>query len=157
MRRKTRRAPFPRPLHRLGRWRVYSVFWLGAIVVGVLSVLFVLGADLAERTFVDGVRRWPWLPLVLTPLGLGLIAWMTVRFAPVSRGSGVPQVVATLRAPSGGRLRERMLTIKVALSKIVLTILGLACGASVGCGGPMVHVGAAVMFSLGRWARVWVW
>ena len=131
---------------------MYLVFWLGAVVVGLLSVAFVLGADQAERMFADGARRWPWLPLILTPLGLGLIAWITARFVPVCRGSGVPQVVATLRTPSGLRLRARMLTIKVALSKIALTILGLGCGASVGCGGPMVHVGAAVMFSLGRFA-----
>ena len=152
MHRKTRRIQ--RHARRLsGHWRVRLIFWLGAVAVGVLAAVFASGALFADRLFASGVERWPWLPFVLTPLGLGLVAWLTARFVPQAQGSGIPQTIAALRSPPGCRLRESLLHIKVGLSKIVLTLLGLACGASVGCGGPAAHMGATVMYGLGRLAR----
>ena len=48
--------------------------------------------------------------------------------------------------------RGPLVSPKVAAGKILLLLLGLACGASSGREGPTVQVGAAVMFALGRFA-----
>ncbi|MGB0713445.1 MAG: chloride channel protein, partial [Gammaproteobacteria bacterium] len=137
----------------LSAWRVRLVFWCGAVIVGLVSALFALGAQWAEQLFAQGASRWPWVPLVLTPLGLGLIAWITVRFVPQSKGSGIPQAIAALKAHASDEMRDSVLSLRVAAAKIALTVLGLACGASIGREGPTVHVGAAVMHSLGRFAH----
>ena len=47
-----------------------------------------------------------------------------------------------------------MLSLRIAVGKVALTLLGLACGASIGREGPTVQVGAAIMHTLGRWLRL---
>ena len=42
---------------------------------------------------------------------------------------------------------------RIAFGKMLLTLLGLMSGASIGREGPSVHIGASVMYSLGRFAR----
>lgn len=51
------------------------------------------------------------------------------------------------------RARGRVLTLRFAFGKILLTLVGLSCGASIGREGPTVQVGAAIMHSLGRLVR----
>ncbi|MBV8916433.1 MAG: chloride channel protein, partial [Acetobacteraceae bacterium] len=46
--------------------------------------------------------------------------------------------------------RERLVSVRVAIGKILLVLLGLLCGASIGREGPTVQVGASVMFAIGR-------
>ena len=70
MRQKLRRSE-RRVRHVFRHGRVRAVFWLGAVMVGLLATVFILGARQAEQWFALGVRQWPWLPLALTPLGLG--------------------------------------------------------------------------------------
>ena len=48
----------------------------------------------------------------------------------------------------------RVLSLRIAAGKIALTLLGLACGASIGREGPTVQVGAAIMYTLGRLSRL---
>jgi len=130
-------------------WRVRLVFWLGAVVVGLVCALFAVLAEHANNGFADLARQYPLAPLALTPLGLVLIAWLTRRLFPGSQGSGIPQAIAALEM-SG---KSAVLSLRIAAGKILLTVLGLLSGASIGREGPSVHVGSAIMYSLGGLAR----
>jgi H+/Cl- antiporter ClcA len=48
----------------------------------------------------------------------------------------------------------RVLSLRIATGKVVLTLLGLCSGASIGLQGPTVQVGAAIMHSFGRLLRL---
>jgi H+/Cl- antiporter ClcA len=130
-------------------WRRRAVFLLGAIAVGVAAVGFAKGADLAQALFREASGQWPWLPLVMTPLGFALVAWLTRTWCNGAQGSGIPQAIAARRSKDEAH-RAGLMSARVTIGKILLTMLGLAFGASTGREGPTVQVGAAIMFSIGR-------
>jgi H+/Cl- antiporter ClcA len=47
-------------------------------------------------------------------------------------------------------VRGTLVSIRIAVGKVFLTLLGLLCGASIGREGPTVQVGASIMFAIGR-------
>lgn len=130
-------------------WKVRLVFWAGAVLVGLVCALFAVLAEHANQIFFDVAADNPLLPLVITPLGLVAIAWLTQKVFPGSQGSGIPQAIAALET----RSKSALLSVRIAVGKILLTLLGLAAGASIGREGPSVHIGASIMYSLGRFAR----
>jgi H+/Cl- antiporter ClcA len=133
-------------------WRPRLVFWTGALAIGVISVGFAKLADLAQHAFmgVTSSGEWTWLlPLVLTPLGFVLSAWLAATLFPNSQGSGIPQAIAA-RHLHHDEDRTKLLSLRLAFGKIVLTILGLFCGASIGREGPTVQVGASFMLAVAR-------
>ena len=89
------------------------------------------------------------MPLVATPLVMTGLAWATINLFPGSQGSGIPQAIAALES----RRKSVVLSLRIAVGKILLTLTGLMVGASIGREGPSVHIGASVMYSLGRYAR----
>lgn len=133
-------------------WKPRVVFWCGALAIGLISVGFAYLADLAQTAFagITSYGRFGWLlPLVLTPGGFALSAWLAFRFFPNSQGSGIPQAIAA-RHLRDDTERSALLSIRIATGKIVLTILGLFCGGSIGREGPTVQVGASIMLAAGR-------
>jgi H+/Cl- antiporter ClcA len=128
------------------------VFWTGAVLVGLAAVAFAIASEHAVELFKKLVALAPWAPLIVSPLGLILVTWLTRRFFPGAQGSGIPQTIATLDT-RGQALRDSLLSIRIAIGKILLTILGLLSGASIGREGPTVHIGAAIMHSAGRLAH----
>jgi len=140
----------PRPYKLLfsgRRWQMRLVFWGGALAVGVIGVLFAAAATQAARLFHLLMIR-PWVPLLVTPLGFMLSAWVAMRFFPGSQGSGIPQAIAARSLEP--EARSRLLSLRQAFGKILLTLFGLAFGASIGREGPTVQVGAAIMLASGR-------
>lgn len=133
-------------------WKTRLVFWSGAVVVGLLATGFALGTEYANELFHQGASQWAYLPFIVCPLGLVLIAWLTQRFVPEARGSGIPQAIAALQLNEHAS-RGRLLSFRIAFGKIGLCLLGMVSGASIGREGPTVQIGAAVMFSLGRFAK----
>ncbi|WP_315926308.1 chloride channel protein [Mesorhizobium sp. SP-1A] len=135
-------------------WRPRLVFWSGAIAVGIISVLFAKLADLAQvlfHTIVNGGQGWRgWLPLVITPAGFAACAWLAHVYFPNSQGSGIPQAIAA-RHLRDEEDRSHLLSLRLVVGKIGLTILGLICGASISREGPTVQVGASVMLQAARW------
>ena len=89
------------------------------------------------------------LPWVLTPAGLIVIAWLTRTFFPGSQGSGIPQTIAAMEMNA----KSAVLPIRIAIGKVLLTLLGLACGASIGREGPTVHIGASLLYAFGRYSK----
>ncbi len=134
-------------------WRTRLLFWTGATLMGLLASLFALGASRAGDIFRSEIlSRSPLLPFLITPLGLGLIAFVTSRYVKGAQGSGIPQAIAALSMREHAT-RRMVLSFRIAIGKILLTILGLLCGASIGREGPTVHVGASIMFGLERFGR----
>ena len=135
-------------------WQPRIVFWAGAISIGLISVLFAILADQAQALFhavigTSGGWRF-YLPLVMTPLGFVLCAWLAHSFFPGSQGSGIPQAIAA-RHLRDDEDRDHILSLRLVMGKIALTVVGLFCGASIGREGPTVQVGASLMLQAARW------
>lgn len=133
-------------------WRSRLVFWLGALATGVVSAAFALLADGAQHLFaaMTGGGGWRgWLPLILTPAGMVACALLADRYFPGAQGSGIPQAIAA-RHLREDEERGRLLSLRLVVGKIALTVAGLASGASVGREGPTVQVGASLMLLSAR-------
>ncbi|KXF78521.1 chloride channel protein [Paramesorhizobium deserti] len=133
-------------------WRPRLVFWAGAIAIGVISVIFAEVADIAQQFFrnvTTGSGWQSWLPLLITPVGFTFCAWIAYSYFPNSEGSGIPQAIAA-RHLTHDEDRTRLLSLRLAFGKILLTIVGLFSGASIGREGPTVQVGAAIMLQSAR-------
>jgi H+/Cl- antiporter ClcA len=143
----------------LGSWRIWRprlVFWLGAILIGLVSVLFARGADVAQSLFksaTSGVGWHMFLPLAVSPAIFALCAYLTLKVFPNAQGSGIPQAIAA-RHLREDEQRARLLSPRLAIGKIVLTIAGLLGGASIGREGPTVQVGASIMLQAARWGGI---
>ena len=131
------------------RWQRRAIFVLGGIAVGAAAVAFAMLADLAQLAFAALVAKSRYASLLVTPLGFALSVYLTNRFFPNSQGSGIPQAIAA-RQLTDQTARGRLVSIRIAIGKMLLTLLGLLCGASVGREGPTVQIGASIMFALGR-------
>ena len=125
------------------RFRRRVAIVAGAIAVGIVAVLFAEAADVTGALFDRYARTWRYLPLVTTPLGFAALVWLTRRYAPLARGSGIPQVIAARVRPDLGT--HDLIGVRTVLAKAALTLGAILCGASVGREGPTVQLAAAVM------------
>ncbi|MHB1101156.1 MAG: chloride channel protein, partial [Burkholderiales bacterium] len=130
-------------------WKRRLIFWGGAVCVGMVAVLFAVASAYANDIFHDLINVSPYLPLLVTPLGLALVVAITRKYFPGSQGSGIPQTIAALKI-SDPEARESVLSLKIAAGKVSMTLLALFSGASAGREGPTVQIGASIMHALGR-------
>lgn len=131
------------------RWQRQAIFLLGGIGVGAAAVVLAQLADLAQHAFALLLTKSRYAVLAVTPLGFMLSAYLTIRLFPNAQGSGIPQAIAARHLTDQGA-RESLVSIRIAVGKVILTLFGLLCGGSVGREGPTVQVGASIMFALGR-------
>ena len=135
-----------RGVDQLGR---RAIFLVGGLCVGGAAVLMALLANRAEALFHKATAISPALALVVTPLGFGIAVWLARNVFPNSQGSGIPQVIAARKIEDKAQ-RSALVSLRVSFGKIVVMMLGLLCGASIGREGPTVQVGASIMYFIGR-------
>ena len=128
-----------------------------AIVVGVTtgfaSVGFILllhaVSDFASGTLAGWLSIFGPAKLVLLPaLGGLMVGPLIQRFAREARGHGVPEVMTAV-ATRGGRIRKRVVAVKVAASALTIGFGGVA-----GREGPMVQIGSAIGSTVGQAANL---
>lgn len=130
-------------------WRRYGIFWLGAIAVGLVAVLYARLIDWGYNVFRTAQHEHVWLPLLITPAVAALSVWLTRTFFRGSEGSGIPQVIAVLNGPTSAS-GARLLSLRILGGKIAVSFLAILGGFTIGREGPTVQVGAALMFNLRR-------
>lgn len=133
------------------RWQRRAIFLLGGIAVGAAAVALAQLADVAQIAFSTLVSHFRYASLVVAPAGFALSVFLTNRLFRNAQGSGIPQAIAA-RHLTDQTAREGLVSLRIAAGKIILTLLGLLCGASVGREGPTVQIGASIMFAIGRFS-----
>ncbi|MFT4057225.1 MAG: chloride channel protein [Novosphingobium sp.] len=124
----------------------------GAVLLGLIAIAFAWAGDTAQKVFRGFTAVHPYAPLVMTPAIFAAVVYITRRWAPAARGSGIPQVMA-----AGENLelaRSPLLQMRTAITKLILTVTMLLAGGSVGREGPTVQVSAAIMVACHRVLRV---
>jgi len=137
---------------RLSRHSIrYAVFLTGAACVALVSLGFARLAELTLSWNATLVHDYPWSSFLILPFGFAALRWLTIHYANQARGSGIPQIIASMALPPSSYAQTILVSLRQAAWKIVLTAGGLLAGASIGREGPSVQVGAAVMCAWGRW------
>lgn len=128
-----------------------------AIVIGVLTGFGSVGfiyilhfiTDFANNDVASALGVFGPASLVLLPAIGGLFVGPLInRFAPEAKGHGVPEVMTAL-ATRGGRIRPRVVAVKVMASSMTIGFGGTA-----GREGPMVQIGSAIGSAIGQWAKL---
>ncbi|MEO8746470.1 MAG: chloride channel protein [Rhodanobacter sp.] len=131
------------------QWRRRLVLWAGAILVALAAIVFAKASTWSYDLFLVMLGHGSWIPLIVTPVVFGLLSWATEGQLRATRGSGIPQVIGSMQIEDEG-FRQRMLSLPIAGGKMLLTLIALGVGASIGREGPTVHIGAGLFYSLGR-------
>lgn len=140
----------PRRLLALSRrWQRRILFLAGGLAIGLSAAALAHLADIAQHASHHFFAMWPYASLLVTPLGFGALTYLTQRYFPNAQGSGIPQAIAA-RALKDREQRRRLVSLRLAVGKVLLTTLGLLAGASTGREGPTVQVGASIMSAVGR-------
>lgn len=125
------------------------MFLAGGVLTGLCAYAFAMLADFAQSAF-GWIRDSHGLAaFLLTPCGFAVAAFAAERFVPGSAGSGIPQCIAAMQSKDAA-IRTTLSSVRTTLGKILLTVFGLLCGASIGREGPTVQVGASIMLQLGK-------
>jgi H+/Cl- antiporter ClcA len=134
------------------QFRTRLAILMGAVAIGLVATIFAIAADAAGAQFGRYVARYPWAPLVTTPLIFAGLVWLTRRFVPLAGGSGIPQVIAAQQDPESAT--TSLVSVRTVTGKALMTLVAVLGGASVGREGPTVQIAAAIMGLSHRLLRV---
>lgn len=127
-------------------------FWMASILTGLVAVGYEKMFGWAEELSFTWLRQAPWLAFVLTPAAFG-VSWLLVReLAPAARGSGIPQVMAgiELSNPAHHQRTGYLLSLRVAVVKVLSSVVLLLGGGVIGREGPTIQVSAAIFRAINR-------
>ncbi|MET3138865.1 H+/Cl- antiporter ClcA [Undibacterium sp. GrIS 1.2] len=125
-------------------WHRGAAWILGPLLVGTMAVGLAFGGEQASKLNNWVLTAAPYSPLIFMPLGFALLAYLSRRFFPGSQGSGIPQTVAAINTLDTAK-NNKLLSLRIAIGKILLTLGGLTIGALIGREGPTVQIGASIM------------
>lgn len=130
------------------RWLAWVFVASGGIVIALFMLGFHHGEEFARVVRERLLALSPWWFLLITPITLGGIRYLTLRFFPSAAGSGIPQVMAvTVDRATGSWLLSPGGTI----FKAIAVCLAMAGGGTVGREGPAIQIGASLLSS---WSKL---
>lgn len=127
-------------------------FWVASILTGLVAVGYERIFSWAEQLSFTWLSTQPLLAFIITPMAF-LVAWyLVVRLAPAARGSGIPQVMAgiELSTPVTHGRTAYLLSVRVAVVKLLSSVVLLAGGGVIGREGPTIQISAAIFRAINR-------
>jgi len=136
-------------------WK-FLPYWLGAIATALVSVLFSRMFAFSERVAMGWSGAEPYRALVVIPLGLVICAAVIKFVAPAAGGSGIPQLIASLKAlPEDYGLASTLLSPLTVVVKLLASCACIMCGGVIGREGPMLQISGGIFhFVYRKWPKL---
>ncbi|MBV2166989.1 MAG: chloride channel protein, partial [Kaistella sp.] len=98
-----------------------------------------------------------WMIFIIAPIGFVLSWWLVKEFAPYSKGSGIPQVMAAveLANPKEHTKIRHLLSLKIIVFKILSSVALVIGGGAVGREGPTIQIAGSVFRKVNEYLPEW--
>jgi H+/Cl- antiporter ClcA len=132
-------------------------FWIASLFAGLIAVLYTRLFAYAEQGTSYLVSRHIWSLFFITPICFSLSWWLVIRFSPNARGSGIPQVMASieLATPKYIHKVDKLLNLRVIFIKILSSLLMVFGGGAIGREGPTIQIAGSVFRKVHAWLPKW--
>ena len=132
-------------------------FWIGSVITGVVAVMYAQIFTWGEK-LMNFIFDWnAWMIFIIAPTGFVLSWWLVKEFAPYSKGSGIPQVMAAveLANPKEHTKIRHLLSIKIIVFKILSSLALVIGGGAVGREGPTIQIAGSVFRKVNEYLPDW--
>lgn len=132
-------------------------FWIASFITGVIAVFFTQLFSLAEKGTAWVVSQNQYLLFLITPVCFLGAWWVVRRFASYARGSGIPQVMASVELAgtiNDSKIRK-LLSLRIIIIKIISSLLMVLGGGVVGREGPTIQIAGSVFKKIDEWLPAW--
>ncbi|MEZ4930306.1 MAG: chloride channel protein [Chitinophagales bacterium] len=121
-------------------------FWAGAFVCGIIAVFYAKLFDFVEIFREHLFSLNPYILFALSPIAFIAAWWVVKKWAPYSKGSGIPQVTAAIELNNHKHkdLVDKLLGLRVAIVKMLSSLLLLLGGGFIGREGPTIQISASI-------------
>jgi len=132
-------------------------FWVASLLTGLAAVLYSRLFALAEKGTAWLIHQGTWLLFLATPVCFLISWWLVRRFAPYARGSGIPQVMASieLATPKYNVMVNRLLSLRILFIKVVSSLVMALGGGVIGREGPTIQVAGSIFRKVNEWLPKW--
>ena len=132
-------------------------FWIGSLITGFLAVMYAKLFTWGEK-LMNFIIDWnAWMIFIIAPIGFVLSWWLVKEFAPYSKGSGIPQVMAAveLANPKEHTRIRHLLSLKIIVFKILSSVALVIGGGAVGREGPTIQIAGSVFRKVNEYLPEW--
>ena len=121
-------------------------FWIASLLTGLVAVLYAKLFAMAEEASAALFGWHHWIIFITAPVFILIGWWLVQQFAPYSKGSGIPQVMAAIDLANEEKKHSlnKLLGVRVAITKIASSLSMVMGGAAVGREGPTIQIAGSV-------------
>lgn len=128
-------------------------FWIASLASGLIAVLYAWLFARAEELSREIVHISIWWLFLLTPCCFVAAYYVVDQFSKYARGSGIPQVMASLELPSTASHKKivKLMGVKVMITKIASSLLMILGGGVMGREGPTIQIASSIFEKINQW------
>jgi H+/Cl- antiporter ClcA len=132
-------------------------YWTASLLAGLLAVLYARLFALVEEANIFLLHNYKWSLLAITPVCFILGWWTIQRFSTFARGSGIPQIMASieLATPKEHNKIDRLLSFRIIVVKIISSLIMVFGGAIIGREGPTIQIAGSVFRIVNKYLPSW--
>jgi len=122
-------------------------FWVASIITGGVAVLYTKLFVLAENCTSFVFNHHAWALFIVSPVCFVLSWWLVHRFAPYSRGSGIPQVMAAIQLSNpktDQKVVDKLVGLRIVFIKVLSSLVMALGGGAIGREGPTIQIAASI-------------
>ncbi|MEZ4902301.1 MAG: chloride channel protein [Spirosomataceae bacterium] len=127
-------------------------FWIASLITGFVAVGYEKLFSIFEKWGASLTSQHPFLSFLFIPCAFLLSWWLVQRFAPTARGSGIPQLMASIELanPRSDLQVDKLLGLRIALVKILSSLSLLLGHGAIGREGPTLQISASIFRFINR-------
>lgn len=123
-------------------------FWAASFITGLVAVGYAKLFSYSEGLLQNVLHWHHWMLFIITPVCFAAALLVVQWLAPNAKGSGIPQVMAAidLSTPKYQGKVKKLLSIRIAFTKVLSSLLMVLGGGVVGREGPTIQIAGSIFY-----------